>query len=67
MAIDVLKECQEGGIGRGTGTGGANVFEGSWRVTVSREELKLGDGFGFGVGLGVGGGDADGGLRGDEE
>lgn len=43
MAVEVLEECQE----MGTGTGGANVFEGGWRVSVSREAISWRVGSGF--------------------
>ena len=60
MAIEVLKECQVGGGGGGTGTGGKNVFEGGWRVSVSREVIRARIGIGgwgrAGVGSERGGG-----------
>lgn len=65
MAMDVLKKCQEGGRGRGSGTGGANVFEGNWRVSVSRELVVSASNPAFGAGLGFRDGDDDGRLRGE--
>ena len=53
MAIEVLKECQVGGGGGGTGTGGKNVFEGGWRVSVSRVVVGLRVGIGGGGRAGV--------------